>query len=61
LISNDTSRFPFPAGFFSETMWMHSSGQTISHDYEMAGYTREPFVAPLKGLLDGIEPTDYKE
>ena len=33
----------------------------MSHDYEMAGYTREPFVAPLKTLLDGTEPKDYKE
>jgi NADH-quinone oxidoreductase subunit I len=33
----------------------------MSHDYELAGYTREPFVEPLKTLLDGIEPKEYTE
>jgi NADH-quinone oxidoreductase chain I len=33
----------------------------MSHDYELADTTREGFVAPLKVLLDGSRPTDYKE
>ena len=33
----------------------------MSHDYEMADYKREGFVAPLKTLLDGVEPKEYKE
>lgn len=33
----------------------------MSHDYEMADFNREGFVAPLKTLLDGIEPKEYKE
>ena len=33
----------------------------MSHDYEMADYNREGYVAPLKTLLDGIEPKEYKE
>jgi len=33
----------------------------MSHDYEMADYKREPFVAPLKILLNGVDPKDYKE
>ena len=33
----------------------------MSHDYELAGYRREPFVAPLKTLLDGVEPVRYTE
>jgi hypothetical protein len=33
----------------------------MSHDYELAGYRREPFVAPLKTLLDGSEPVRYTE
>lgn len=33
----------------------------MSHDYELANYRREPFVAPLKTLLDGVEPVRYTE
>jgi hypothetical protein len=33
----------------------------MSHDYEMADYTREGFVAALPVLLDGQTPKDYKE
>src|SRR5439155_1697929 len=33
----------------------------MSHDYEMADYKREPFVAPLRILLNGVDPKDYKE
>jgi NADH-quinone oxidoreductase chain I len=33
----------------------------MSHDYEMADYQRQGFVAPLKALLHGTEPKDYKE
>lgn len=33
----------------------------MSHDYEMADYKREGFIAPLKTLLDGTDPKDYKE
>ncbi|MFQ5878205.1 MAG: NuoI/complex I 23 kDa subunit family protein [Acidobacteriota bacterium] len=33
----------------------------MSHDYEMAGYTRDGFVAPLKTLLSGLDPQEYEE
>ena len=33
----------------------------MSHDYEMADYRREGFVAALPVLLDGQTPKDYKE
>jgi formate hydrogenlyase subunit 6/NADH:ubiquinone oxidoreductase subunit I len=33
----------------------------MSHDYELADYRREGFVAPLKALLDGNAPKRYEE
>ena len=33
----------------------------MSHDYELADYRREPFVAPLQKLLDGATPVRYEE
>jgi NADH-quinone oxidoreductase chain I len=33
----------------------------MSHDYELADYRREGFVAPLKALLDGSTPKRYEE
>lgn len=33
----------------------------MSHDYELADYSRTPFVAPLKTLLDGTTPHEYSK